>query len=62
MVSNVFIEHFAEIALDTAGHKPSKLFGYVDDTVVWSHGLARLRNFFTTSTVIDLLSNSQSWS
>jgi hypothetical protein len=44
MVSNIFMEHFEEIALDTADHKPTKWLTYVDDTfVVWSQGPARLQ-------------------
>jgi hypothetical protein len=44
--SNIFMEHFKEIALDTADHKPAKWFRYVDNTfVVWPHGPARLQRF-----------------
>jgi hypothetical protein len=43
MVSNIFIEHFVEIALDTADHKPAKWLRYVEDTMVWPHGQARLQ-------------------
>jgi hypothetical protein len=46
VVSNIFIEHSEEIALDTADHKPAKWFRYVDDTlVVWPHGPAKLQQF-----------------
>jgi hypothetical protein len=46
VVSNirVFMEHFEELALDTADHKPAKWLRYVDDIfVVWRHGTARLQ-------------------
>jgi hypothetical protein len=33
VVINIFIEHFEEIALDTAGYKPAKLLRYVNDTL-----------------------------
>jgi hypothetical protein len=47
VVSNIFMEHSEEIALDTANYKPAKLLRYVDDTfVVWPHGPATL-NFLT---------------
>jgi hypothetical protein len=47
VVSNIFMEHFEDIALDTAEYKPAKWLRYVDDTfVVWSHGPARLQQFF----------------
>jgi hypothetical protein len=46
VVSNIFTEHFEEMALDTADHEPAKWLRYVDDTfVVWSHGPARLQQF-----------------
>jgi hypothetical protein len=34
VISNLFMEHFEEIALDTADYKPTKWFGYVNDTFV----------------------------
>jgi hypothetical protein len=41
VISDIFVEHFEEITLDTAGHKPTKWLTYVDDTfVVWPHGPA----------------------
>jgi hypothetical protein len=40
------MEHFEEIALDTADHKPAKWLRYVDETfVVWTHGPAGLQQF-----------------
>jgi hypothetical protein len=43
VVSNIFIEHFEEIALDTADFKPAKWLRYIDETfVVWSLGPAKL--------------------
>jgi hypothetical protein len=41
MISNIFMEHFEEVALDTADHKPTKRHRYVDSTFeVWPHGPA----------------------
>jgi hypothetical protein len=46
VVSDIFMEHIEEVALDTADHKPTKWLRYVDDTsVVWPCGLARLQQF-----------------
>jgi hypothetical protein len=46
VVSNIFVEHFEEIALDTADHKPANRLRYVEDTfVVWPHESARLQQF-----------------
>jgi hypothetical protein len=40
------MDHFEEMALDTADHKPAKWLRYVDNTfVVWLHGPARLQQF-----------------
>jgi hypothetical protein len=46
VVSNIFMEHSEETALDTANHKPTKWLRYVDDTfVVWPHEPTRLQQF-----------------
>jgi hypothetical protein len=46
VVSNIFMEHFMEIALVTTDHKPAKQLRYVNDTfVVWPHGPARSQQF-----------------
>jgi hypothetical protein len=46
VVSDMFMEHFKEIALNTADHKPDKCLRYFDDTfVVWPHGPIRLQQF-----------------
>jgi hypothetical protein len=43
VVSNIFMEHFAEIALDSADHKPAKWLKYFGDIfVAWPHGPAGL--------------------
>jgi hypothetical protein len=43
VVSNIFMEHSEEIALDTADNKPAKWLRYVDyPFVVLPHGPARL--------------------
>jgi hypothetical protein len=34
VVTNIFMEHFEEIALDTADYKPAKWIRYLDDTFV----------------------------
>jgi hypothetical protein len=46
VVSSIFIEHFEEIALDAADHRPAKWLRYIDSTfVVWPRGPARLQQF-----------------
>jgi hypothetical protein len=46
VVSNIFMEYFEEIALDTKYYKPVKLPRYVDDTfVLWPHEQATLQQF-----------------
>jgi hypothetical protein len=48
IVSNIFMEHFEKLALDSAQHKPSVWLRYVDDTfVVWPHGPSRLQDFLS---------------
>jgi hypothetical protein len=40
------MEHFEEVALDAADHRPVKCLRYVDDTfVVWPHEPARWQQF-----------------
>jgi hypothetical protein len=39
------MEHFEEITLDTADHKPAKWLRYVDTFIVWPHEPARLQQF-----------------
>jgi hypothetical protein len=47
VVSNRFMEHFEEVTLDTGEYKPAKWLRYVDDTfMAWTHGPARLQQFF----------------
>jgi hypothetical protein len=45
VVSNIFMEHFEEMALDTADYKPAKWLRYVNTFMVWPHGTARLQQF-----------------
>jgi hypothetical protein len=46
VVSNIFMEHFEELALRTAIHRPSLWLWYVDDTfVIWPHGPDKLQFF-----------------
>jgi hypothetical protein len=46
IVSNLYLEHFENLALDSALHKPSLWLRYVDDTfVVWLRGPEQLQNF-----------------
>jgi hypothetical protein len=45
-MSNIFMEHFEKLALESAQHKPSLWLRDVDDTfVLWPHGPERLQNF-----------------
>jgi hypothetical protein len=46
VVSNIFMEHFEEISLDTAYYKAAKWLRYADDTfVIRPHEPARLQQF-----------------
>jgi hypothetical protein len=48
----MFMEHFEEISLDTADHKPAEWLRYVDGTsVVWSQEQARLQQFLHLSSL-----------
>jgi hypothetical protein len=48
IVSNIFMEHFEKLALDSAQHKPSLWLRYVDEKfVVWPHGPERIQDFFS---------------
>jgi hypothetical protein len=48
IVSDIFMEHFEKLSLDSAQHKPSLWLRYVDDTfVVWPHGPERLQTFLS---------------
>jgi hypothetical protein len=48
IVSNIFMEHFEKLALDSGQHKPSVWLQYIDDMfVVWSHGPLRLQDFLS---------------
>lgn len=45
-IANFYMEHFEQAALETAIHKPTHFFRYVDDTfVVWPHGKETLQEF-----------------
>ncbi|PNF18952.1 hypothetical protein B7P43_G14912, partial [Cryptotermes secundus] len=47
IVSNIFMEHFEKLALDSALYKTSLWLRYMDDTfVVWPHSPERLQNIF----------------
>jgi hypothetical protein len=46
IISNIYVEHFETVALESAQHKPFLWLHYVNETcVVWSHGPERLQNF-----------------
>jgi hypothetical protein len=46
VVSNIYMEGFEKVVLDTAQYKPALWLQYVDDTfVVWPRGLDRLQDF-----------------
>jgi predicted GIY-YIG superfamily endonuclease len=48
IVSNIYMEHFEQLALNSAQDKPSLWLRYVDDTfVIWPHGTERIQNFLT---------------
>lgn len=47
-ISNILMEHFEKLTLDSPQYKPSLWLQYVDDTfVVWPHGLKQLQNFLS---------------
>jgi hypothetical protein len=46
VVSNIFMEHFEKLAIDTTDLRPAVWLRYVEDTfVVWPHGSTRLQEF-----------------
>jgi hypothetical protein len=48
IISNIYMEHFEKLALDSAQHKPLLRLWYVDDTfVVCPHGPEQLQNFLS---------------
>jgi hypothetical protein len=48
ILSNIFINHFEKLALDSAQHKPSLWLQYVYDTfVVWPHASERMQDFLS---------------
>jgi hypothetical protein len=47
-VSNIFMEQFEKLDLNSAQHGPSVWLRYVDDTcVAWPHGPSKLQNFLS---------------
>jgi hypothetical protein len=61
VVNNIFMEHFREIALDTADHKPAKWLRYFDNSLmVWPHTLARWQQFLHYHNCLRPTMNSQS--
>jgi hypothetical protein len=48
IVSNIYVEHFAQLAVDSVQDKPSLWLRYVDYTfVIWPHGAEGIQNFLT---------------
>jgi hypothetical protein len=46
IISNIYMENFEKLALDSAQHKPSFWLRYVDDTfVVWLHSPEQFSEF-----------------
>jgi hypothetical protein len=46
IVSNIYMEHFEQLAVDSAQDKSSLWLRYVDDTfVIWPHGAEGIQNF-----------------
>jgi hypothetical protein len=52
IISNIYMDYFEKIAVDSAQDIPSLWLRYVDDTfVVWPQGAEGIQNFLTTSTI-----------
>jgi hypothetical protein len=48
IISNIFMEHLKQLALDSVPHKPAMRLRYVDDTfVMWPHGTEKLQEFLS---------------
>jgi hypothetical protein len=47
IISNIYMEHFEKLDLDSAQHKPLLCLQYVDIFVVWPHGPEWLQNFLS---------------
>jgi hypothetical protein len=48
IMSNIFMDHFEKLVLDSAQHKPSLWLRYVENMfLVWPHGSERLQNFLS---------------
>jgi hypothetical protein len=48
VVSNIYMEHFEQLALDSAQDEQSLWLRYVDDTfIIWPHGAEKIGNFLT---------------
>jgi hypothetical protein len=48
IVSNIFMEHFEELALESVQYKPSLWLWYIGETfVVWPHGKQQLQSFLS---------------
>jgi hypothetical protein len=46
VISNIFMEHFEQLVLDSVPHKPAMWLRYMGDTfVMWSHGMEKLQEF-----------------
>jgi hypothetical protein len=60
IISNIFMEHFEQLALDSAPQKRAMWLRYVDDTfVVWPHVVEKVQEFvFHILTALDLPYNS----
>jgi hypothetical protein len=44
IISNIFMEHFEKLALDSTQYKTSLWLWYVDTFLAWSHGPEQLKN------------------
>jgi hypothetical protein len=48
IVSNIFMEHSEQLALDSVPHKPAMWLRYLDEKfVVWPHGTEKLKEFLS---------------
>jgi hypothetical protein len=55
IISNIFMEHFEQLSMDSVPHKPAIWLRCVDNTsVMCTHGMEKLKEFLSHITALDL--------